>query len=281
MNSPKAFRICLAAPPAYPHYACFNELVRLLWLAIRENGYECDFARNTPHPDRCNILLGYHLLPFTSQWSEAETVIWQLEQLDNSPKQWNSQREAHLRNARMIWDFAPANLEFLSSRGLTGRLLVPGYHSALNTISHDAHKDIDVLFYGSIGPRRQHILGTLAHKINLKAIFGIYSTERDKLIQRSRLVINIHHYPSQLFESVRISYLLNNRVAVLSEKADDIPWPNIGLATVDYDHFGEACAFLRAEDARLDALAEFTHQKFAELYPMASIMSPLLKELSR
>ena len=57
-----AFRICLAAPPAYPHAACFAELARLLWLSLRDLGRDCDFKVHEPAPDRLNIILGYHLL---------------------------------------------------------------------------------------------------------------------------------------------------------------------------------------------------------------------------
>ena len=53
--------------------------------------------------------------------------------------------------------------------------------------------------------------------INVKALFGVYGRERDKLIARSKIVLNMHHYSSQIFEIVRVFYLLTNRKAVVAE----------------------------------------------------------------
>ena len=41
------------------------------------------------------------------------------------------------------------------------------------------------------------------------------------LIARSKLVLNVHFYQAQILEMVRISYLLANRCAVLSEPSAD------------------------------------------------------------
>ena len=42
------------------------------------------------------------------------------------------------------------------------------------------NKDIDVLFYGSINPRRKYIIDKLIeNKIKVKTLFGVYEKERD------------------------------------------------------------------------------------------------------
>lgn len=273
------FRICLISPPGYAHSACFSEIIRLLWLSIRENGCEVDFSLNSPARDRVNILIGYHLVPFQPPWSQVDTVIWQLEQLDDSPNQWNSQREAHLRHARKVWDFSPVNAAFLLNKGINAQPLVPGHHPAMKTIRPAPLRDIDILFYGSVGDRRRILLGRLSESFRLQALFGVYGAERDSWIARSRLVINIHHYSAQLFESVRVSHLLNNQTPILSENSPDLPWPDIGLKTADYDEIPALCSELLGLGRGLEDLARLNHDRFARHYPMPLLLHPLLKEL--
>ncbi len=274
------YRICLAVPPDYPHSACFSEIIRLLWLSIRDNGFECDFTINSPARDRINILIGYHLVPFQPPWSQVDTVIWQLEQLDDSPTQWNSLREAHLRHARMVWDFTPDNLTFLSRKGIGAQLLVPGHHPAMKTIRPAPEPDIDILFYGSVGERRRVLLDRLSESFRLQALFGVYGEKRDSWIARSRLVINIHHYPAQQFESVRVSHLLSNQVAVLSESSPAMPWPDIGLKTALYEDLPDQCTRLLGDRQELVDLSRRNHHLFARRYPMPLLLRPLLEELS-
>ena len=77
-------------------------------------------------------------------------------------------------------------------------------------------------------------------------------------IARAKIVINIHHYASGVFEIVRISYLLANRVCVLTE--GDIRDPDLqpfigGLAIEPYDDMIERCYKLIADADERDAIA--------------------------
>jgi hypothetical protein len=272
-----AYRICLAAPPAYAHFAGLSEVARLLWLSIRDCGHACDFTLNDPARDRTNILIGYHLLPFSPPWSEVRTVVWQLEQLDETGTQWNPTREAHLRHADAVWDFSPQNIAFLKKKGIPARPLVPGHHPGMGVIDPASPRDHDILFYGSIGPRRKSILDQLAREFRVQALFGVYGSQRDAWIARSRLVINIHHYPAQLFEAVRLSHLLSNGAAILSETSRDLPWPDIGLQQLPYEDLVAGCRRLLADEDALDHIRRSTHRQFAARYPMVSLVRPLLE----
>lgn len=275
MNS---FRVCLAAPSDYPHSACFAELARLLWLSVRDCGYDCDFAVNEPDPGRVNLLIGYHLLPYAEPWDRVRTVVWQLEQLDDSPGQWNPRRSDHLRHALRVWDFSPGNIAFLDKKGIAARLLVPGHHPDMRTIRPRSEPDLDILFYGSLGPRRRAILDRLSESFRLQALFGVYGAERDAWIARSRLVLNLHHYPVQLFESVRVSHLLSNRIAVISETGADLPWPDIGLLTLPYEQLVDGCRRLLEDENALNRLRHDNHRLFSRRYPMSGLLAPLLEE---
>ena len=51
----------------------------------------------------------------------------------------------------------------------------------------------------------------------VRAESGVRGAERDALIARARLVLNLHFYPTAIFELVRVSYLLANGKAVVAE----------------------------------------------------------------
>ena len=57
--------------------------------------------------------------------------------------------------------------------------------------------------------------------------YGVYGAERDRLIARSRLVLNVHYFPTHIFEMIRVSYLLANRTAVVAGAIRSGP-PGIG-----------------------------------------------------
>jgi hypothetical protein len=82
-------------------------------------------------------------------------------------------------------------------------------------------QDIDVLFYGSVNERRARVIVELRNRgLNAQAVFGVYGAPRDSLIARAKVVLNLHYYDTSIFEIVRVSYLLANRKAVVSECHD-------------------------------------------------------------
>src|SRR5262249_55443542 len=95
-----------------------------------------------------------------------------------------------------------------------------GYVTELSRIPVAQPQDIDVLFYGSLNERRNSILNRLSDAgLKVQVAFGVYGRQRDDLIARSKLVLNIHYYESKIFEIVRVSYLLANSKAVVTECA--------------------------------------------------------------
>jgi hypothetical protein len=75
--------------------------------------------------------------------------------------------------------------------------------------------------------------------LNVEATFGVYGEQRDRLIGRSKLLLNMHFYDAKVLEVVRISYYLANQCAVLSEHGvdpmEDKIWES-GVAFENYDN---------------------------------------------
>jgi len=108
-----------------------------------------------------------------------------------------------------------------------------------------------VLFYGAVNERRRDILIAIQQAgLRVHAPFGVYGAERDALIARAKVVLNIHAHPTKVLEVVRISYLLANRKAVVTElDADSELEPDIfaAVAGVPYDRLLAECRRLVAD----------------------------------
>lgn len=126
-----------------------------------------------------------------------------------------------LRSAGKVWDYQARNVEFLRAHGITATHVPYRYTPALERAPERA-KDIDVLFVGSMSPRRRKLLDEIATRCNLVSAQGVYGLELDQLIARARVVVNLHFtdHPHPL-EVVRLNYLMANGCAVASERGWD------------------------------------------------------------
>ncbi len=148
------------------------------------------------------------------------SILVNLEQLQSStllPPHYLARLLRHT-----VWDYSAANVRLLRSRGAQDVTRIPlGYVPELTRIV-SAEPDIDVLFYGSLNPRRSAVLDQLsAAGARVERLFGLYGAQRDAYIARSKIVLNMHFYESKTLEVVRIFYLLANRVFVISERGAD------------------------------------------------------------
>jgi hypothetical protein len=121
----------------------------------------------------------------------------------------------------IIWDYSQRNIAVW--RKLSPRhppVHVPiGWAPTLERVASGVDKNIDVLFYGMPSNTRLQLIGDLA-AAGHKTVFacGLYGAARDDLIARSKIVLNINLYDqSRVFEIVRVSYLLGNGKAVVSD----------------------------------------------------------------
>jgi hypothetical protein len=116
-------------------------------------------------------------------------------------------------------------------------------------------QDLDIAFVGSLNPRRSMALEAMQRQgLKVQAAAGVYGTERDALFARAKVVLNLHYHEAQVFEIVRVSYLLANRVCVVSEVGLDqrleAPFAR-GVAFAPYGELVAACRYLvQRPDAR-------------------------------
>lgn len=272
------YRVVVISPLNNPHVAAFTELAVSLVAAIRENGYSCDLAQNQFDSQAVNIILGFQLIEELPR--DVRFIVYQLEQLSET-EGWLLHKPHMLdilKKAEAVWDYSPENIEFLRLRDISADFLPAGFSPVLKQIV-PMDKDVDILFYGSRNNRRGVVLQTLLEMgYNVKALFGIYGDERDRWISRSKLVINIHFYEANLFESVRVSYPVNNGVPVLSEISPSYPWSGVPLCMVPYDQLVSKAAELLGDSGKLASYGSLCQKQFEKFYSMKKLISHLLEK---
>ena len=275
------YNLCIVRPPGYAHSGAVTELAEAIAYGLEDLGHAVHFNENTMMSDARNILIGCHLAdPGVTEHVPDDTIVVNTEQLHVDEQPWN--RNIYRWASRYeTWDYSARNLAKLHSLGIEhARYLKLGFHPKLRRIPDDVEQDIDVLFYGTIGPRRAAILDALqARGLNVGIVSGgIYGAERDAFIARAKVVLNLHHYASHIFEVVRAFYLMTNGKAIVGEVSPttsvDPDYAN-GFRAAPYDALVDACAELvrdAAQRRRLEADALATIGR----HPQARSLAPLL-----
>ncbi|PSR33092.1 MAG: hypothetical protein C7B46_11430 [Sulfobacillus benefaciens] len=198
--------------------AAFQEIAELLGFAFEKLGCHSSVVRRVV-PSQDMVVLGPHVLsPSVLATLPPSAILYNLEQLPHDAEVFESGvREAFFRHP--VWDYSRQNCRIWREQGVEQVVWVPiGYMPELSRISAATEQDIDVLFFGTPSDRRLRILDQLkTHGIRVVARFNVWGPQRDELISRAKVVLNMHYYPTHIFEIVRVSYLLANHKAVVTE----------------------------------------------------------------
>jgi hypothetical protein len=268
-----AYQIVQIAPAGYSFSHCLDDIARLLSLSFESLGLPVTRTENLLGTGRTNVLIGYHLVDDPAPLAQVPYVVYQLEQLSDREGWFSSERLHVLRGAQEVWDYCPQNVAFLHQQGVAARLLPIGYHPGLEVIEKDADEDIDVLFYGSLNERRSAVLDQLAG-LSVMRLFNCYGPERDRVIARSRIVLNVHYYEAHIMEQARVSYLLNNGRFVLSESCRDDPFSGT-VPQVAYPELAAACRHYLSRPEERRRIARAGHEAF-RARPMAESLREVL-----
>ena len=280
MNKNQKFNICLVAPDNYVHSLAFLELGELIHYSLKELGLQTKIAFNNIESDQKNILIGCHLLnPSLISQLPRNTIILNTEQIYKDDTPWN---QTIFDWAAMfdVWDYSIKNIEKFNSLGINNvQHFQIGFQQELSRIVKAENQDIDVLFYGSINDRRKIIIDALIKNgLKVKTLFGVYGKSRDEWISRSKIVLNHHFYHSQIFEVIRVFYLLTNSVAVMGEVNETTWIPaayKAGICAAKYEDLIEKCMDLINNQVKRKALQENALESISR-HPQKLFMSELL-----
>jgi len=219
------------------------------------------------------IILGMN--DFNSEFTPSNYIVYQLEQTTgNIQSKWFTKTYInYMKNAICVWDYSKVNCKNLRKLGIQKTKYVPLQYMSTSDMSINidpsdapecttahAHpdsktapleseivKDIDILFLGSMNERRRKILDELSNPkngLNVVIPSRSWGKERDDLIKRSKLILNIHYYDRSLLETARLSYLLSNRCLVVSETSLDKDldeWHKPYVVFSEYNNLINAC----------------------------------------
>ncbi|WP_321859752.1 hypothetical protein [Burkholderia cenocepacia] len=275
------YNLCIVRPPGYAHSGAFTELAEVIGYGLEDLGHAVHFNENAMMSDARNILIGCHLAdPRVTEHVPDDTIVVNTEQLHVDEQPWN-ENIYRWTSRYETWDYSERNLAKLRGLGIEhARYLKLGFHPKLRRIPDDVEQDIDVLFYGTIGPRRAAILDALqARGLRVGIVSGgIYGAERDAFIARAKVVLNLHHYASHIFEVVRAFYLMTNGKAIVGEVSPTTsvdPDYASGFRAASYDALVDTCVELVSDHMkrrRLEAAALDTIGRM----PQAKSLAPLL-----
>jgi hypothetical protein len=224
----------------------FQEVAETVHYGLLSLGHDCVITKRWPS-DRRLILFGSFSIPLLGVMPPTGTILYNLEQVFHGSQFITPTIVSIFRQYPML-DYNKRNIERLVKMGVTAPRYLPiGYVPELTRIEAASEEDIDVLFYGSMDDRRQAVLDALrARGLRVEAPFGVFGRARDALIARSKVVLNVHGI-SDTFESVRVSYPLANKKAVVSERGDGHEEFVGAVAFADYDGLVDRCAALAAD----------------------------------
>lgn len=258
--------IWIVTPEGYRHSRCFEEVALSLSEAFAALGMEAPIVTDPDAIQGRAIVLGADLLQ--ERPCPDNAILYNFEQVYQNPVVMTPAYAALLRR-HPVWDYSARNIEALAAHGIKARLCGVGYMPGLTRIAPAATKDIDVLFIGSMNPRRGLVLDQIAALgAKVKVAFDCYGPERDALIARARIVLNLHFYEAKLFEIVRVSYLLANRVCVVSETGlePELEAPFAGgVAFAGYGGLAEACRRLLSDEEMRARIAARGFQQMRDL----------------
>lgn len=265
------FSIWIVSPPNYIHSRSFEPQALALQAAFKELGFDVPIVTNPAHIKDYAIVLAANLLPAITLPLPQKLIIYNMEQIQKEGSAWLQAPYMDLLRRYPVWDYSARNIARLEEDfGIKNVALCGvGYMPVLTCIVPAKVQDIDVLFIGSSNERRMQVLKQIGMRgKNVVLGFNAYGAERDALISRAKIHINLHFYEAQVFEITRVSYLLANHCCVVSEtgydEALEAPLRD-GVAFAPYEKLADTCMQLLEQENERAALIKKGFECFRQL----------------
>lgn len=204
----------------------------------------------------------------------SDAIIYEAEQLGRGSS------ASPFYKDHVVWTFCDFIAEGLRERGAKRLVTCPiGYVPAMTRGLAAPEEDIDVLFYGSMNDRRRWILDELVKTRLTVVCKNAFGAERDALIARSKVVLNLHYYDPAVFEIFRVSHLLANKKAVVCEGGGRDPALEALAASctslVSRERLVDECLRLVSDEPARAALADKGFQTFCQLDFVKSVAAAI------
>jgi len=176
-------------------------------------------------------------------------ILYQLEQ--SQSKWFTDKYRSYLNNCQNIWEFAIKNKILYDNINLNKIFytMTPFYYDNSHTNS-DINHTYDIFFYGAANNRRRTILNNLSKIFNIKIGFSVFGDEKNKLIEQSKIILNLHFYDDCALEACRLNEILQYDKIIISEKPCAADWYNQSL----YDNLVDFVDVINDDLSNIDNL---------------------------
>ncbi|HEY9023830.1 MAG TPA: hypothetical protein VIP05_05990 [Burkholderiaceae bacterium] len=219
MQNPPAIHLAIIQPAGYVHSLGFLDQARYFRHMFRRQGATVTMAKNRLREDAVNFVFGAHL-GFPADWQERHACIFvNLEQLGQGGAAVAADYLDLLRRSAVV-DYDAANVGAYAQDPADVPIVSFGYAGYLDKPALPLEeRPIDLLFFGSINPRRQQFIARVeAAGFNVATFDApVYGPERDEYVRQAKAVLNCHFYESNRFEQARAFHCLSLGTPVISE----------------------------------------------------------------
>ncbi len=217
----KEINVCIIRPYGYIHSEAFRDAAERVEAEAQRMGCRCQIRDNKIEIGKKNIIFGAHLNTEVIKSCKTEDILLvNLERLDEVEKQYGEGYLKLLDHFEYV-DFCSGNNDSADRVGIRKPIYLyrPWHEKCWERVIQPWEKTWDVGFIGSITPRRKRLLEKLSEQgLKVKSVFGAYSAERDSIIGRCKVMLNIHAYDNQEdIEIWRLNYYSTNGLRIISE----------------------------------------------------------------
>lgn len=222
-------------------HAVFMELALMIKYALHHYGVDDvvieDDTKVNFNELKCNfnfVIKAFRPFPHGSLKS-GQKILVQVEEL------WNRRERGHYDLSAgfdKVLEMYDENVKIPA--GTENVVYCPiGYSPIWEYDLPEVEEDIDVLFHGSITPRRDQFYASLINDLQLKNVMftnQLYGEERAKTIMRSKIVVNIKAHDRWSYGPLHCLPTQAQKKFMLTEKADGGYGPFIpGIHIAEYD----------------------------------------------
>lgn len=204
----------------------YREVIETVQWGLMSLGLETTVGTNSISATATNIVLGSQMLdPAAIDALPPDTIVYNLEQIAGVDVGLLKPSFRAAARRLQVWEYSERNFsawEQLQPARPVAHVPI-GWAPVLARIPRAEPQDIDVLHYGMPNEFRLSVFNELCTRgLSCAYLCGLYGAGRDGLIARSKLVLNLNYYSfARIFEIVRVSYLLANAKAVVSDLHPD------------------------------------------------------------
>lgn len=249
--------------------------------------------------DRVLVIVGaYCYGPLASSFATpaalaAPTILLNLEVVGAASWGCFSGSQARRWSQVAVWDYSARNLDalfrasLLAPDGVNAAVVelghYPGIVTGVDTRPGDPAappRDIPVLVVASRNERRSAVVAEIERR-GVPVLWPAHTAgaEREALMRRARVLLNVHYFEQRLMEAVRLFHALSVGVAVVSEETPDrlatLSW-NASVTIVPYARLADAVVRLATDEAAAVAHARAGYDLMRAVAP-ADRLRPALE----